>query len=380
MDYFWERGNWCDLHWQAGAVEPCLLALCQEQARYLQELSSQNGTVLRETFLTTLELDALKTSDIEGVRLDRGAVRAALERQVCDASELGAQQDPEVEGIVTVTVDAALRCDQPLTEDRLFSWHRSLFAKRRGYLDIVRVGAWRDDARGPMRIVSGAYGKERVHYVAPPAQEIPAMMETFLAWFNEQQDVAPPIKAALAHFWFVGIHPFEDGNGRTTRAISDMLLTRAFPRGKRCYSVSNQIRSDRDSYYKALEVAQRSDGDITQWLTWHLRCQSQAVSGAREMLPRIRHKLSFLQELDQQPLKPRQRKVLVRLLDGFQGKLTQAKWAKLAKCSPDEADEDIRDLVRRGLLSQAGHSSRGANYVVAVANIPEPPDGCRARL
>jgi Fic family protein len=262
-------------------------------------------------------------------------------------------------------LDATQRYQAPLDEERLFGWHGSLFPTGRSGLHKIAVGAWRTDAAGPMQVVSGAMGRERVHYQAPSAKRLSGEMRRFLKWFNANGEADLVLKAGVAHLWFVTIHPFEDGNGRIARAVADLLLARSEKSRERFYSMSSQIRTERNDYYAILESTQKGDLDITPWLSWFLGCLGRAVDGAETMLASVLDKARFWEGHGRQPFNERQRAILNRLLDGFAGKLTSSKWAKLAKCSQDTASRDIDDLIARGVLLKEAGGGRSTSYSLA---------------
>jgi Fic family protein len=262
-------------------------------------------------------------------------------------------------------LDATQKFDDPLTADRLFGWHAALFPTGRSGLSKIIVGAWRDEKSGPMQVVSGPYGREKVHYEAPAAGRLDTEMKSFLDWFNAADDSDPVLKAALAHLWFVTIHPFADGNGRIARAIADMSLARSEDSPQRFYSMSAQIQQERKDYYDILETMQKGDLDITPWLEWFLGCLDRAFDGAEKTLAAVFQKAEFWKKHAAAPLNERQRDILNRMLDGFEGKLTSSKWATIEKCSPDTALRDINELVDRGILRKDDGGGRSTSYSLA---------------
>lgn len=321
------------------------------------------GFVLRaEAVVETLTQDVLKSSEIEGERLDEEQVRSSIARRL--GVDIGALKpsDRHVDGVVEMMLDATQNYTAPLTEERLFGWHAALFPTGYSGMSKIAVGRWRDDSSGPMQVVSGPEGRQRVHYEAPTAGRLPHEMSAFLAWFNKPGVIDPVIKAAVAHFWFVTIHPFEDGNGRIARAVADMALARSEDSPQRFYSMSSQIRLERKAYYDVLERTQKGDLDITEWLQWCLTCLDRAIDGAEVILASVLRKALFWRAVGQQPFNERQRNVLNQLLDGFEGKLTSSKWAALTKASPDTALRDIGDLVERGVLAKNLGGGRSTSY------------------
>lgn len=319
-----------------------------------------------EAILRTLTEDVLKSSEIEGEVLDQAQVRSSIARRL--GMDIGAltPADRHVEGVVEMMIDATQRFDQPLTAERLFAWHAALFPTGRSGMTKIVVGAWRDASSGPMQVVSGPYGRETVHFEAPTAERLDAEMRAFLDWFNTETPGDPVIKAALAHLWFVTIHPFEDGNGRIARAIADMALSRSEGSPRRFYSMSARIQLERKAYYARLEATQKGDLDITAWLEWFLECLDRAIAGADDILATVLAVAGFWDAHSGQAFNDRQRLMLGRLLDGFEGKLTSSKWATIAKCSQDTAGRDIDDLLKRGVLTKDVGGGRSTSYSLVV--------------
>jgi Fic family protein len=321
------------------------------------------GFPLREeAVLNTLTEDVLKSSEIEGEILDREQVRSSVARRLgMDAGGLR-PVDRHIEGVVEMMLDATQKYKQPLTDERLFAWHAALFPTGRSGLQKITVGTWRTDADGPMQVVSGAVGKEKVHYEAPDAGRLAVEMAAFLDWFNRKDDGDLVLKAALGHLWFVTIHPFSDGNGRIARAIADMLLARSEDSVQRFYSMSAQIRIERNAYYDILERTQKGDLDITEWLEWFLGCLGRAIEGAGRILANVLRKADFWKRHESQAFNDRQRDMLNRLLNGIEGKLTSSKWAVMEKCSQDTASRDIDDLITRRILRKDKGGGRSTSY------------------
>jgi Fic family protein len=304
----------------------------------------------------------VRSSEIEGERLDSAQVRSSLARRLgMDVGGL-VPADRNVEGVVEMMFDATTHYTQRLTAERLFGWHAALFPIGRSGQQKIIVGNWRDDADGPMQVVAGPIGRQKVYYQAPPAARIPEEMDRFLSWFEAPGTADPLLTAGRAHLWFVTIHPFDDGNGRIARAIGDLALARSERSPQRFYSMSAQIRRERDAYYTALERTQKGGLDITPWQEWFLSCLRRAIDGSQDALARVLDKASFWHRFAQASLSARQVNVLNRLLDGFEGKLTTSKWAKLAKCSQDTAYRDILDLVERGALCKDPGGGRSTSY------------------
>jgi Fic family protein len=362
MMYLWERDSWPKLSWDEKALSTLLAHVSRKQGRLLGRMEGLGFDLRDQAHLRTLTEDVVKSSDIEGEKLDPDQVRSSIARQLgMDISGL-IPADRNVEGVVEMMIDATGKYNEPLTQDRLFAWHAALFPTGRSGMSIIITGHWRDDSDGPMRVVSGPYGREKVHYVAPPAARIPDEMAKFMEWFNNPGDMDPLLIAGLAHLWFVTIHPFEDGNGRIARAIADMALARSEKTGKRFYSMSAQIRHDRKDYYNTLERTQRGDLNITRWQEWFLGCLQRAIEGADVTLGAVLEKARFWERFAKEPLNERQVKMLNKLLDGFEGKLTTSKWGKIAKCSQDTAHRDITDLIQRGALRKDEAGGRSTSY------------------
>ncbi len=318
-----------------------------------------------EAHLRTLTDDVVRSSEIEGELLDSEQVRSSIARRLgMDTGGL-IPADRDVEGVVEMMMDATGNYAAPLTQERLFAWHASLFPTGRSGMSCIVVGDWRDDGNGPMRVISGPVGKERVHFEAPFAKRIPAEMKQFLLWFNAPVNIDPLVIAALSHLWFVTIHPFEDGNGRIARAVADMALARAEKAGQRFYSMSAQIRKERNHYYDMLERTQKGDLDISAWLHWFLNCLQRAIDGAQETLSVVLSKAQFWKRYARTPFNARQVTILNRLLDGFEGKLTTSKWAKIAQCSQDTAYRDILTLLDLGVLQKDAGGGRSTSYSLA---------------
>lgn len=363
--YVHERPEWPHLHWNSEAITGPVGEVRHRQGRLLGQMQALGFRLRDEAVLLTLTEDVVKSSEIEGEKLDREEVRSSIARRLgMDVGGLKAA-DRNVEGVVEMMLDATRHYDQPLTEERLFGWHASLFPTGRSGMRKIRVGMWRDDRDGPMQVVSGTVGRERVHFDAPVAARLEREMAGFLNWFNAGPEIDSVLKAGVAHLWFVTIHPFDDGNGRIARALADLCLARSEKSSQRFYSMSAQIRQERDTYYDMLEETQKNGMDITPWLAWFLGCLGRAIDGAETLLTSVLAKARFWERLGTAPMNERQRLVLNRLLDGFEGKLTTSKWAKLTKSSPDTALRDIMDLVERGILVRGKEGGRSTNYALA---------------
>jgi len=368
--YIYELPGWPRFQWNRERLAEPLAAVRHQQGRLIGHMEALGFHLRQEAVLQTLTADVLKSSEIEGEKLDAERVRSSIARRL--GMDIGGLKpaDRNVEGIVEMMLDATRRYDRPLTTERLFDWHASLFPTGRSGMTKIRTGAWRNDSAGPMQVVSGRVGKEHVHFQAPPAKSVQREMRAFLKSFNAKNDIDPVFKAGLAHLWFVTIHPFDDGNGRIARAIADLALARSENSPQRFYSMSAQIRQERNAYYEILERTQKGTLDITPWMAWFLGCLGGAINGAQTTLSAVLAKARFWESSAGVAINERQRLVLNRLLDGFDGELTSSKYARLAKCSPDTALRDILSLVERGVLVRNPGGGRSTSY--ALARIPEP--------
>ena len=364
--YTHEHRDWPQLTWNRELLAEPLAALRHRQGRLIGHMEALGFKLRQEAVLETLTADVLKSSEIEGEHLDPEQVRSSIARRL--GIDIGALKpaDRNVEGVVEMMLDATGRYDQPLTAERLFSWHASLFPTGRSGMTKINTGAWRDDSNGPMQVVSGPIGRERVHYEAPAANRLDGEMQAFLNWFNADADTDPVLRAGKAHLWFVTIHPFDDGNGRIGRAITDMMLARSESSSQRFYSMSAQIRQERKAYYDILEKTQKGTLNITPWMEWFLGCLGGAIDGAQTTLSAVLAKARFWEGIAGIAINERQRLVLNRLLDGFEGKLTTSKYAKLAKSSTDTALRDILFLVERGILVRNPEGGRSTSYALAA--------------
>jgi len=359
-----ELKGWPRLIWDRERLAELLAAVRHRQGRLIGHMEALGFPLRQEAVLETLTSDVCKSSEIEGERLDAEQVRSSIARRLgIDIASLK-RADRDVEGVVEMMLDATGRYSEPLTKERLFGWHASLFPAGRSGAK-VRAGAWRDDAAGPMEVVSGPIGRERVHFRAPAASRLDGEMSAFLEWFNEGPEMDPVAKAGLAHLWFVTVHPFDDGNGRIARAIADLALARSEGSSQRFYSMSAQIRQERGDYYDVLERTQQGTLDVTVWMEWFLGCLDRAVDGAQTMLGAVLAKARFWESVRDITLNERQRLVLNRMLDGFEGKLTTSKYAKLAKCSQDTALRDVTALAEYGVLVRSEGGGRSTSYGLA---------------
>ena len=364
--YIHYLASWPAFSWRQESLANQLAAVSRKQGRLIGRMEALGFNLRAEAVLETLTEEVTKSGAIEGETLDKGQVRSSLARRLgMEVAGLKAP-DRDTEGVAEMMIDATQNYAAPLTAERLFAWHAALFPSGRSGMTRIVVGAWRTGASGPMEVVSGPYGKERVHFEAPTYDRIDAEMAAFLEWFEGEQAIDPVIKAAVAHLWFVTIHPFEDGNGRIARAIADMALARSEASPQRFYSMSAQIRIGRNAYYDILESTQKGDLDITEWLRWFLTCLDQAFDGAAATLSNVIQKARFWDAIADEKLNERQRAMLNRLLDGFEGKLTSTKWAKITRASQDTASRDINDLVTRGILVKEGAGGRSTNYSLVL--------------
>lgn len=365
--YIHQLEAWPAFWWDEHRLIGRLGAVRHQQGRLFGRMEALGFDSRSEAALATLTEDVVTSSAIEGESLDKDQVRSSIARRM--GLEVGGahREDRHVDGVVEMTLDATQNFAAPLTAARLFGWHAALFPTGHSGMTKITVGGWRTREADPMQVVSGAYGRQKVHFEAPAGDRVADEMARFLAWFNGQAALDPVLKAAVAHLWFVTIHPFEDGNGRIARTIADMALARSEGSSQRFYSLSSQIRVERKAYYDTLEASQKGDLDITPWLTWFLDCLQRALDGAETLLGAVLDKAAFWKGVAGQPLNARQRQMLNRLLDGFEGKLTSSKWAALTKTSPDTALRDISNLVARGLLVREAGGGRSTSYALGRA-------------
>jgi len=360
--YIHERDDWPTLQWDQKHLAPMLADIRHRQGRLIGRMEVLGFALREEAVLHTLTQDVVKTSEIEGEVLNAEQVRSSLARRLGLDIAGAVPSDRHVDGVVDMLLDATRNFSRPLTADRLFGWHAALFPAGRSGLHKIIVGDWRDDAAGPMQVISGSVGREKVHYEAPAASRLPDEMAAFLRWANVADDVDPVLRAAIAHFWVVTLHPFDDGNGRIARAIADWALARSEQSPRRFYSMSAQIRVERNAYYDVLEQAQKGGADITAWMVWFLDCLGRAIGGAEATLAAVLQKAHFWERHGNQSFNDRQRRMLNKLLDGFEGKLTSTKWATIAKCSQDTAQRDIQGLVELGVLVKDAAGGRSTSY------------------
>ena len=363
--YIHELPEWPRFRWDDARLAARLATARHLQGRLIGQMEALGFKVKEEAVLRTLTDDVLKSSEIEGEKLDADQVRSSVARRL--GLDVGGLKpaDRHVEGVVEMMLDATQRYDQPLTQERLFGWHAALFPTGRSGMHRITVSAWRDDTTSPMQVVSGPVGRERVHFEAPAAARLDQEMRRFLEWYEGGATTEPVLKAALAHLWFVTIHPFDDGNGRIARAIADMSLARSEGSPERFYSMSAQVCEERGDYYRILEETQRGTMDVTAWTEWFLACLTRAIASAQTALSGVIAKARYWERLRQVPLNERQRLVMNRLLEGFEGKLTTSKWAALTKSSQDTALRDIQQLVERGVLVRDTAGGRSTSYSLA---------------
>ncbi len=357
--YIYEYKNWPNFTWEEIRINAIFGEVRNLQGKVTGQMNTLGFATKEETTLTTITLDVIKSSEIEGEKLDYEQVRSSIARRL--GLNVGGlvPTNRNVDGIVEMMLDATQNYRSPLTSSRLFGWHSALFPNGYSGMHKIEVGHYRT---GEMQIVSGALGKEKVHFEAVPASHVNQEMDSFLKWFNNNELMDPVLKAAIAHFWFIIIHPFDDGNGRIARAISDMMLARADKSNERFYSMSSQILVERKKYYEVLQKVQHSSGEITEWLFWFLNCLKNSLHTTERILEKILRKTEFWKIHENTSINERQRLVLNKLFDGFEGKLKSSKWAKIAKCSSDTALRDIKDLLDKGILRQDQQGGRSTNY------------------
>jgi Fic family protein len=362
MKYIYQRKNWPEFSWDEELLFALSGSVRSKQGKILGRMEALGFDIKTDANLETLTLDVLKSSEIEGELLDQHQVRSSVARHLgLEISGL-VPSDRNVDGVVQMMLDATQHYKKKLTQERLFGWHSALFPVKSKNNNTIKIGDWRDDSTGPMQVISGPMGKNRVHFQAPDSGLVKPEMKTFIAWFNGEQKLDPVIKAAVAHLWFITLHPFDDGNGRIARALTDLLLARADESPQRFYSMSAQIRLDRKHYYNILEKTQKGDLDITGWLKWFLECLSATLDNTTTILEKVLFKGQFWQQNATSDFNKRQIVILNRLLDGFEGKLTSSKWAKMGKCSSDTALRDIQDLVSKNVLVKEQAGGRSTNY------------------
>ncbi|NII24140.1 Fic family protein [Pseudoflavitalea sp. X16] len=368
--YIHQLDKWPDFQWEKEKVSRLLLGVRYRQGKLIGRMEGMGFNLQAEATLQTLTLDVLKSSEIEGEILNPDQVRSSIAQRLGMNIAGLIPADRHVEGVVEMMLDATQHYDKPLTDDRLFGWHAALFPAGRSSIFKIVVGAWRiNDKKDPMQVVSGPAGRETVHFQAPDSELVGSEMQKFLDWFNSNIDLDPILKAAVAHLWFVTIHPFADGNGRIARAITDMQLARADQTSQRFYSMSAQIRNERKTYYDMLENTQKGTLDITEWLMWFVNCLDRALSATDETLAKVIRRAKLWEDLKTYSLNDRQQKILNALIDGFEGKLTSTKWAKMTKASQDTASRDIQDLIEKGILVKEDAGGRSTSYALNIENV-----------
>ena len=374
MTWIHDWPEWPDFTWDDATVGALLADVRHKQGRHLGNLEALGFDLRTEARVSVLTTEVVRSSAIEGEHLDPAQVRSSIARQLgLDAAGLPVP-GRDVEGVVAMMLDATRNFDRPLSAERLFRWHAALFPTGYSGLNRITVGAWRTDEGGPMQVVSGPLGRERVHFQAPAAARLEHEMGRFLEWFAAPP-IDPVLKAGVAHFWFVTIHPFDDGNGRIARAIAELALAQADGTQERYYSMSSAIEAQREQYYRRLEAAQRGSLDITAWLTWFLACLDRSIREAGNQLASVLSKAKLWQRINQRPVNDRQRAIINLLLGDFHGHLTTSKYARLAKCSTDSALRDIRDLLARGVIVRNPGGGRSTSYRLAAE---EPRAGGQA--
>lgn len=360
--YIHQKKDWPNFKWDSEDIVNLLSEARNLQGRLQGKMEALGFELRNEALLDTLTLDVLKTSEIEGELLNHDQVRSSIARKLGMEIVGSVESDRNVDGVVEMMLDAAQNCFKPLTKTRLFDWHAALFPTGRNGICKIIVGDWRKDTTGPMQVISGPMGKEKVHFEAPNSDLLEKEMSSLLNWFSQNNKIDLVLKASIAHLWFVTIHPFDDGNGRITRALTDMLLAQADKSNQRFYSMSAQIRIERKQYYDILEKTQKGDLDITNWIQWFLQCLINALNSTEEVLVKVLFKGNFWQIHSKTIINERQKKLINELLDSFDGKLTSSKWAKIAKCSKDTAIRDINDLIEKEILRKEEAGGRSTNY------------------
>ncbi len=366
--YIHEHTEWPQFKWDAQKIGNLLAAVRHEQGVLGGKMEAIGLNSRRETTLQTFTQDVIKSSEIEGEHLDYNQVRSSIARHLgMDSADL-VHSSRDVDGVVEMVLDATRNFDEELTEDRLFSWHSSLFPSGRSGFHKIQVGTWR---KGQMQVVSGPIGKEKVHFEAPSADRVEGEMKQFLKWYNEDTEQDFVLKSGIAHFWFETIHPFDDGNGRIGRALCDLLLAKSERNSHRFYSLSAQIQMERTNYYLILEQTSKGDMDITLWLEWYLNCLQKAIDATNTTLKKIFMKTQYWDVLKDTTINERQRKILNLIFDGeFFGNLTTSKWAKICKCSQDTAQRDIVDLVKKNILEENPAGGRSTSYSLVELKTP----------
>ncbi|MFM7290505.1 MAG: Fic family protein [Planctomycetia bacterium] len=366
MAFIHEKKGWTKFAWDVAEVTTGLVRARHKQGLLLGRMRQLGLALQAEAAVEVLTSDVVRSSAIEGEQLDEADVRSSIARRLGLPEGTPRRANRNVEGVVEVMLDATRRATEPITERRLCGWHAALFPVGYSGTRPIAVGTWRPVEAGPMQVVSGPIGRERIHFEAPPAKRVPGEMARFIEWGNDGDGGDPVLRAAVAHLWFVTIHPFEDGNGRLARALADLFLARADGCPERFYSMSTRIDAERKDYYRVLERTQRGGPDITPWMTWFLGCLERSIDQADTLTTGVLRKATVWRLLhDGPPVNERQRRVVNRLLDGFDGFLTTSKYARIARCSSDTALRDIGDLVERGVLARNAAGGRSTSYRLA---------------
>jgi Fic family protein len=366
--YIYQQTDWPKFKWDSKSVILPLAAVRHLQGKMVGKMKALGFKLINEAALEILTTEVIKSSEIEGQILNLDQVRSSIARRLGIEISGLVPSDRNVDGVVDMMLDATRNYNKSITADRLFGWHSALFPSGRSGMYKIIVGSWRNDSTGPMQVVSGAMGKEKVHYQAPPAGAVRKEMKEFISWFNKKPEEDLIIKSAISHLWFVTIHPFEDGNGRIARALSEMLLTRSDHSSQRFYSMSSQIRSEKKGYYNILEKTQKGTLNITEWLVWYLKCLEDALKSSDIILSKVLNKHTFWTKYASEILNSRQILLINKLLDDFTGQLTTSKWAKIAKCSQDTALRDIQYLLNKKILLRNPSGGRSTNYALINFN------------
>lgn len=364
--YIHQQDDWPNFNWDNQEVTMLLGEARNLQGKLIGKMETMGFDLKNEAVLDTLTLDIVKSSEIEGEIIETEQVRSSIARQLGIDIGGSIETERDVEGLVEMMLDATQNYKVPLSEERLFDWHAALFPTGRSGMHKITIANWRKDDKGPMQVVSGAMGKEKIHYEAPHSDLVPNEMKQFIKWFERENNLDSVLKAAIAHFWFVTIHPFDDGNGRITRALTDMLLARSDKSNQRFYSMSAQIRVQRKGYYNILEKSQKGNLDLTEWILWFLKCLINAIKSTEQILAQVLIKADFWKQNSTTLLNKRQQKMINKLLDGFDGKLTTSKWGKINKCSQDTALRDIQDLIKKNILRKEESGGRSTNYALVL--------------
>jgi Fic family protein len=364
MNFIHHLPQWPNFEYDAHKILHLVGSVRNLQGKLSGKMEALGFSLKNEAHLEALSLDITKSSEIEGEHLDLDKVRSSIARRLGMELSVMIPADRDVEGVVEMMMDATQNARQELTTERLFGWHSAMFPSGRSGMYKIRVGNWRDDSTGPMQVVSGPLGKEKVHFQAPDSNRIEREIEMFLHWFNSNEQIDPAVKAGIAHLWFVTIHPFEDGNGRITRAITDMILSRSEISAQRFYSMSSQIRSERNKYYDMLEKTQKGTIDITSWLEWFLECLERALISSDQIVKKVLQKHQFWIDNKEIQFNERQTSMFNNLLDDFFGKINTSKWAKMNKCSTDTALRDIQDLINKNILEKEPGGGRSTSYII----------------